>query len=192
MQSYIAWGVLLYVLCPVNFGFTVCLILPLPFLAPRLCAREFMQFILPEEFVVPRKFRFYTVLEPSLPCFWFGHVSSCYFMLFQRICLPSADYIHWQVLYWLLLLMNVNSYRHREVRIIAKQSWEIQLVRGIGDFITKQQRKQYRTLWNTTGTNLRFRNIRADLCCMPSIFKIWAKPAISYNSYAEVFHHFAQ
>ena len=56
-------------LCPVNFGFTVCLILPLPFLAPRMCAREFMQFILPEEFVVPRKFRFYGVLEPSLPSF---------------------------------------------------------------------------------------------------------------------------
>ena len=64
----------------------------------------------------------------------------------ERICFPSADYIHWQVLYWLLLLRNANSYQHREVRIIAKQSWEIQLVRGIGDFITKQQRNQYRTL----------------------------------------------
>ena len=54
-------------LCPVNFGSTVCLILP--FLAPRMCAREFLQFILLEEFVVrvvPRKFRFYLALEPSL------------------------------------------------------------------------------------------------------------------------------
>ena len=111
-MSYTAWGVLLYVLCLVNFGFTACLNLPslfldlrslctwvyatlnrlssfvvravprkfrftvylilsLPFLAPRMGVHEFLQFILPEEFVVPRNFWFYGVLEPSLPCFWF-------------------------------------------------------------------------------------------------------------------------
>ena len=72
---------LLCVLCPVNFGFYVVLEPSLSLPLPRNCTREFMQFILLEEFVVPRKCRFYSVLEPSLPYFWFGHVSSCYFIL---------------------------------------------------------------------------------------------------------------
>ena len=124
-----------------KFRFSVCLILPLPFLAPRMCTREllqsilleefvvhagyckfrfcvvlepslsllpptnctreFMQFILLGEFVVPRKFRFYGVLEPSLPCFFlFGHVSSfCFILLVEfAVRLLSSKFSLWRVL----------------------------------------------------------------------------------------------
>ena len=37
------------------------------------------------------------------------------------------------------------------------------------------------------GLNLCFRNIWADLYCLPSVFKIWAKPAVSYTPYAVMF-----
>ena len=42
------------------------------FMAPRMCTREFLQFILLEDFVVHAvycKFRFYVVLEPSISLF---------------------------------------------------------------------------------------------------------------------------
>ena len=57
-------------LCPVNFGLFYDMLQPsLSLSLHRNCACEFMQFILPEEFVVPYKFRFSGVLQSFLLCF---------------------------------------------------------------------------------------------------------------------------
>ena len=57
-------------LCPVNFELFYVMVQPSLLLSlHRNCACEFMQFILPEKFVVPHKFRFSGVLQSFLPCF---------------------------------------------------------------------------------------------------------------------------
>ena len=41
--------------------------------------------------MVPRKFRFYGVLEPTLPCFCFGQLSSCYFKLLVEFAVRAMS-----------------------------------------------------------------------------------------------------
>ena len=41
--------------------------------------------------MVPRKFRFYGVLEPTHPCFCFGQLSSCYFKLLVEFAVRATS-----------------------------------------------------------------------------------------------------